>query len=577
MADTEEQLRTLNLRLARLEEAVRRLSGQRSGDAEPVAAPRAAPHATTAQDDEDRFFRDTVPQGDVAPAKTRPPDLARTSAVSGKTSSEDLSVTQIMGWTGATLLVLAAAYLIRLVYDTGWLTPTRQIGLAVMGGLGLVVAGLRLRHMDRHYASLLPAGGLVVFFLAIYGAHLYYQLIGAQAAAVFVIGNCLLALWLGRLFASELYALFAVVGSYSAPLLLRAMAGTATDLAIYFSAWSVVFSVYAIALGNRRPYLVAAYLALLAFQLAWEQLGRQQWGVAVAFQTLQFAIFLTAAIVFSIRHLRPLTQNEGLAHLPLLLLFYALQYHVLDRHVPHLAPWVALGSAAVLLLAYGVARVLLKLPLEAGGLIVGSYCALVLFHAGYLELLPERWAPWVVALAIPPAAWLVFRGEGAGSFAWPFKFLLGGLLALNWLRVVALGDTAIAGEGPWLSLLYTAELYAAYFAGRGHLALKQWVGFALYAAHLGLMGEMLRQLDNALLISLGWGALALATLVLAFRTRDQALGKSSLFIFAASLAKVILFDLTGAAPLVRIGSLVVVGIALYAGGMLYKQVAAMEH
>ncbi len=570
MADVEEQLRALNLRLSRLEEAVLNLSPRA-----PAAATPAAPRPAAAPPDvEDPHFRNTEPQAPVAAARARGP--APASPFFEKTVDErELTVTQIMGWTGATLLVLAAAYLIRLVYDTGWLTPPRQLGLAVLGGIGLIVAGLRLRRLDSSYASLLPAGGLVVFFLAIYGAHLYYYLIGAGVATAAVICNCLLALWLGRIFGSEIYGLFAVVGSYSAPLLLRALTGSVVDLAIYFTAWSVVFSVYAVAIAKRRPYLLAGYMALIAFQLAWEYLARSQWGVAVVFQTLQFLVFLAAAITFSIRHDRPMTKADGIAHLPLLLLFYGLQYALLDRHVPDVAPWVAVTSAAVLLVAYGIARRALGVSLEAGGFIVGAYCALVLFHAVYLELLPERWAPWVVLLVLPPAALFVTRPKADAELMLPFKLLLGALLALNFARVVLLGDTGGAGQGTLLSLLYAAELYAAYFVGRSHVALRQWMVFALYAAHIGLMVVVLRSFGNELLVSLAWGALALAALLLAFRNEDQDLGKSSLFIFAASLVKVMLYDLAGAAPLVRIGSLVVVGLSLYAGGLLYKRVVAL--
>lgn len=574
MADVEEQLRALNLRLARLEEAVLNLAPRMPAA---TTAPRPVPTAAPARDEEDLHFRNTEPQAYAATAGGGAGKIAKASPFFEKSVDEgELTVTQIMGWTGATLLVLAAAYLIRLVYDAGWLTPSRQLGLAVLGGVGLIVAGLRLRRLDSNYASLLPAGGLVVFFLAIYGAHLYYHLIGAGLATTAVICNCLLALWLGRIFGSEVYGLFAVVGSYSAPLLLRALTGSVVDLAIYFTAWSVVFSVYAVAIANRRPYLLAGYMALLAFQLAWEHLARSQWGVAVVFQTLQFLVFLAAAITFSIRHDRPMTQADGIAHLPLLLLFYGLQYALLDRHVPDLAPWVAVASAAVLLVAYGIARRALEVSLEAGGFIVGAYCALVLFHAVYLELLPDHWAPWVVLLVLPPAALFVTRPAADAQLMLPFKLLLGALLALNFARVVLLGDTAGTGNGTLLSLLYTAELYAAYFVGRSHDGLRQWMTFALYAAHIGLMGVVLRSFDNALLVSLAWGALALASLLLAFRLRDQDLGKSSLFIFAASLVKVILYDLAGAAPLLRIGSLVVVGLSLYAGGLLYKRVVALE-
>lgn len=570
MADVEEQLRALNLRLARLEEAVLNLSPR-------VPAAPLAQVGTSARDEEDPHFRNTEPQAYAVPATGQGAKAEPASPFFAKSvDPSELTVTQVMGWTGATLLVLAAAYLIRLVYDAGWLTPPRQLGLAVLGGVGLIVAGLRLRRLDSNYASLLPAGGLVVFFLAIYGAHLYYHLIGAGVATTAVICNCLLALWLGRIFGSEIYGLFAVVGSYSAPLLLRAMSGSVVDLAIYFTAWSVVFCLYALAIGNRRPYLLAGYMALVAFQVLWEQLARSQWGVALVFQTLQFAVFLSAAIAFSVRHERPMTQAEGVAHLPLLLLFYALQYAILSRHLPALAPWVALGSAAVLLLAYGVARRALGVSLAAGGFIVGAYAALVLFHAVYLELLPERWAPWAVLLVLPPAALFVTRPAADAQLMLPFKLLLGALLALNYVRVVLLDDTGGAGQATLLSLLYTAELYAAWFVGRSHIALRPWLVFALYAAHIGLMGVVLRSFSNELLVSLAWGALALASLLLAFRNNDQELGKSSLFIFAASLVKVILFDLAGATPLVRIGSLVVVGLSLYAGGLLYKRVVALE-
>jgi len=70
--------------------------------------------------------------------------------------------------------------------------------------------------------------------------------------------------------------------------------------------------------------------------------------------------------------------------------------------------------------------------------------------------------------------------------------------------------------------------------------------------------------------------LALACLALAFKTSDKVLGKSSLLIFAASAAKVMLFDLSSATPLVRIGLLVILGVTLYAGGWMYRKVDLID-
>ncbi|WP_324779028.1 DUF2339 domain-containing protein [Thiobacillus sedimenti] len=56
----------------------------------------------------------------------------------------EIPVTQILGWAGATAPVRAVAHLIRLALDAGWLTPERRLGLAVLSGLGLIGAGLKL-------------------------------------------------------------------------------------------------------------------------------------------------------------------------------------------------------------------------------------------------------------------------------------------------------------------------------------------------------------------------------------------------------------------------------------------------
>jgi len=583
MSDLEREVQVLKTRVARLEAWLKvGATAASSTGATPAtsstAAPAGPPGAATAPRAMPQ--RLDVPMQSaqhVSPARKRASEHKDESPFfEPQRDPSELSVTQVMGWAGATLLVLAAAYLIRLVYDTGWLTPPRQIALAFLGGSTLIAAGLRLgrsERVGRDYASLLPAAGLVVFYLAIYGAHLYYHLISPSLALAAVVCNGLLALWLGRRFESELYALFSVAGSYSAPLLLRAGSGSVLDLAIYFTAWSVVFSLYALSLGRRRPYLLAGYLALVAFAVAWESLGRVHWGVAAVFQTLQFGVFVAAGIVFSVRHGQPMTHADAVAHLPLLVLFYGLQYALLDRFMPLYAPWLALASAAVLLMAYGVARRVMGVALEAGGFIVGAYSAMVLFHAVYLELLPEAWAPWVVALTLPFGAYMLLRSQADAGLLKPFKLLLVGLLVLNFARVMLLDD-GVPHSLP-LALVYTAELYGVYAFGRGQAALRTWRLLALYAAHLGGMSVVVRATDNALGVSMLWALLALITLVLAFRWADQDLGKSSLLVFSAALFKVILLDLADAAPLLRIGSLVAVGLSLYVGGLLYRRLVAL--
>lgn len=487
-----------------------------------------------------------------------------------------IPVTQILGWTGATALVLAAAYLIRLALDVGWLTPARQLVIAVISGFALIATGLWLRASDRHYAGLLPAGGLVVLFLSIYGAHLFYHFIGAQAAAAAVIVVCLGSLWLNRLFESELYALFAVVGSYSAPFLLQALSGSVTDLALYYSAWSVLFCIYSVWSGSRRVYLLAAYMALLGFHFIGGRMAQEEWIATLSFQAIQFAIFLGGAIYFSIRHQRPMDQKEAVAHLPLLLIFYALQYSLLDERIPAAAPWIALGSAALLLLAYAIARRVMAQPLRAGGVVVGSYAALALFHAGYMELLPHHMAPWAALIIIPLLALQLRAQSGESTVTWPLRLLIGAIFAINYLRTISQTDLGSVPGHQIVALLYAVELYVAYHLARRLPKLAGMATAALYAGHVALMAAAIHIFDERLAVSLAWGVIAIACLLLSFKLRDKVLGRSSLLIFAASVAKVLLLDLSLATPLVRIGSLLVLGITLYLGGWMYKRVEMME-
>lgn len=559
MKSAEERLSRLENRLAQLEYEIHLMSKGRAGEVPAAAAaPPSAESAETAPPSPVRRFNDPA------------------FASARKHGADALPITQILGWTGATALVLAVAYLIRLALDAGWLTPERQIGLAVISGFSLIGAGLWLRSSDRQYASLLPAGGLVVLFLSIYGAHLYYHFISMHMAAGAVILTCLFALWLGRLFESELYGLFAVLGSYSAPFLLHTLAGSVTDLVIYFSAWSVLFCIYSIWIGNRRPYLLAAYLALLGFHFLWKLMAPDEWVAAFAFQAIQFLIFIGGAIGFSIRNERPMTRDEALAHLPLLLIFYALQYSLLHRHLPVLAPWIALGSAGVLLLGYLFADRVMKQPLESGRLLVGAYAALALFHAGYMELVPDAFAPWVALMLLPVLGIYLMAGRSFDSVSWPIRVLIVIIFAINYLRVISESGIHLVPAHDLLALCYAAELYVAYYLARRIPDMQGFAAPALYVGHVALLSAAIQILDGRLAVSLAWGIIALACLALAFKYSDKILGKSSLLIFAASAAKVLLFDLSSATPLVRIGSLVILGVTLYAGGWMYRKIDLLD-
>lgn len=111
-----------------------------------------------------------------------------------------------------------------------------------------------------------------------------------------------------------------------------------------------------------------------------------------------------------------------------------------------------------------------------------------------------------------------------------------------------------------------------YYFARGMPALKDFYTPLLYAGHISALAAAVQLSTGRFMVSLIWGALAMACLTIALRNNDKRLGKSSLLIFFAAAAKVMLYDLSGSAPVVRIASLMLLGVTLYAGGWLYRKV-----
>lgn len=303
------------------------------------------------------------------------------------------------------------------------------------------------------------------------------------------------------------------------------------------------------------------------------------WLAALVFQTVHFAIFVAAASVFSAR-IKEMSEETALAHIPALLLFYFVQYFVLQKHVPSLAPWIAVASAAILLVSYFVVHRVARRDLPGGRTLISSYVALVLVHAGYIESVPAHWAPWVGLIVIPlVGAYGRLRGD-MKSAGMPMWFAVSLIFVANYFRIFMGNSMLYDGQEvlarDWLALFYAAELYVGYHFLHRSGSMKDMGRIALYAGHVAIMGWAIQMFDSRFVVSLFWGVVALGCLLLALKLRDKTLGQSSLLIFAASIFKALLYDIALAAPLIRIASLVVLGVSLYLGGWLYKKVASLE-
>jgi hypothetical protein len=323
------------------------------------------------------------------------------------------------------------------------------------------------------------------------------------------------------------------------------------------------------------------YLAVVGFQQSavgwelWRVAGQTDWPTAAIYQALQFLIFSVTAVIYSVRRREPMSQAVAYAHLPALLIFYVLEYSVLREHLPDWAPWIAFASLVFLLGAHLLATRMMRESTAGSRSILGAYAVLVVFHAGYVELLPDRLAPWI-GVAILPLFMLGRRWLGSDMEVVLARVAMGAVFALNYLRVLSdIGMTQVPAAG-LLRWVYPVVLYVGYALTRkeaGRLGLRMPL---LYAGHLAAMVAVARFVETSFTTSVLWGAIAVAGLVVALQMRDRTLGQSSFLVFAVSGLKVLLYDLAGAAPLVRIGSLVALGVSLFVGGWLYQALIGSE-
>jgi uncharacterized membrane protein len=520
--------------------------------------------------------------GEPAPRETASPRMQSSSAVKragGHAVNDEVDFTQLLGIGGVAALVLAAVYLIRLAITSGWMTPAVQVMLVFGLGASLIVAGLRATSIQLRYRSLLPAAGLVMLYIAVFGAHLFYGIIAAPQALVGVTAVSCIALWLGTQFKTDLFALFAVIGSYLVPTLLKQWDFDALGLALYFTAWGVVFSAYAVAIGKRTPYVMALYLGLTLFShAAWD---KDDWRVYLIFQTVQTVLFGAAAAVFSKRHSRPMKTEEAFVLAPALLIFYFLQCGILDRYASHLVVPAAVASSALIVVIYLLASIVLGRALPAAQMLVAGYCSVAFLHAIYFRTVPDVYQPWV-AVAAPLIVWALLLKNGtidlsrAKTFA-PALGAAGLIFSVNLLRVVFGSGAASGGKGGDLILglqgmIFAAELYGAAALTQRTAIDREFKLALVYAGHVLAMAAAVLFLDSRLGVSVAWAVLALGSLSLGVSQANRDLAGSSLLILAASTLKVLLYDLDGSQPVVRIVCLVILGLTLYGAGLLFQRI-----
>jgi uncharacterized membrane protein len=400
---------------------------------------------------------------------------ARDAAAHPRSTSEGLEEAiggRLMLWVGTIVLVLGVAFFLKYAFDNDWITESMRVGLGIVAGLGLALAGDRFaRGGYRAYGQVVAGGGIAALFLSIYAAFSYYNLIGQTPAFLLLVAITAGAAWLADRQKALGLAVMAVGGGFATPFLV----GSGQDAQITLFAYDAVLVCGTLFLARRHDWPV---LNALSFLLTWftiaawasEYYSDAKWRRTEAFLTLfcvQFLAILRAHVRHRGRDVVAIVLGLG----PLL--YHACSIVILQNH--GVALWVYFIAVTVVAVAIAVRIGSVALRLTAWALVVLPFVAWLDTHQSSQWIVPNLVSA-VAVFALHAVAQLdiVLRfGQRLGRFDNQLQHLNGYALiamvyvamehvalALAPLAVVAIG--AVHGGIAWI--LWSRDRSAALHA-----------------------------------------------------------------------------------------------------------------
>jgi uncharacterized membrane protein len=339
---------------------------------------------------------------------------------------EELIGARVMPWLGALALALAGAYLVKLSFEHGWISPPVRVALGVAFGVALLAASQLLRRSSGLIGEALAAAGIADLFASFLAAVHVYRLVPPAAGFALMALTTAVAVVLA-LRQGAMVALLGLVGGFLTPALIRTEQPSARGLFLYLLL--LVAGLMAVARRRGWPWLAfGALVAGLIWAVVWLN------GPFHAADGLWLSLFLIALAAAGTSTPGALPGSGGAATQPLLP----------DEPAPG-APGPPLATLA----AIGGAVIVLGATVSTSGCSPAECGFLALLTAGVLLLawLDARYLALAWLAAGTSATLLAARGSRLEA-ADARRFLLTAA-ALGIEIALAGWAAALAGETRW--------------------------------------------------------------------------------------------------------------------------------
>jgi uncharacterized membrane protein len=516
------------------------------------------------------------------------PDLAGLEAWVGR---------HALGWVAVLLLLFATGFFLKYAFENRWIDELGRVTIGVLSGLALCVAGLiYFRRGWRLFSRMLTAAGVVLLYLATFGAFGYYQLIPQTWAAVFLILLVAESLALAVCCEAPAIALMAVIGGLLNPILLHTGRDHYASLFVYL----LILNAGTAGLALLRHWHAIGTVSLIGTHVlfwSWfaEHYHPEKLAAALSFQIGLFLLFVAYSLAAHV--IRPRKADaEDLTRMVLnALLFAAASYTLLDED-DH--AWMGTLALVMAIVYAGLAWLLQIRRRDDPAQLLVAVAVSMGFLAAVFPLQME--AAWI------PVGWAV---QGLALWWFGLRIRVQALQALGAVFLSLAVARLLVVDTPWTyrepfipilnpyalpALVVAACVLAAAFAARWPQPTARW-----QSAVVGLVGTVLMWLvlsveaytyftariepdadsvDQAALwrtaqtaLSVLWAGYATVVLGLGLQLSSRPSRWFALGLFALTLGKVVMVDMAGLPGLYRVAAFLILSLAMAAGAWGYHR------
>jgi uncharacterized membrane protein len=574
---------------------------------QPIAHPLPAPHVPP-------IASPRVPPPISPPPVTAPPlTVPRTSAPPPYAPTDgDLESRIGSHWLnriGISAILIGVSYFLKLAFDNNWIGPAGRVSIGILAGIAVIFWSETFRKRGyKGFSYSLKALGVGVLYLSLWAAFQVYALIPSSVAflAMVIVTASTAALAIQQ--DAEILAAFALTGGFATPLLLSTGQNREVELFSYVTLLAAA-SVTMVVFKPWRRLLLLSYAGTLVLYVGWyaEYYRRYEFAVTLAFATIFFGIFALAPLLAKSAEGTASSSGALFALTLINTVVYFLQAHGMIADIDK--PAIASFTLALAAVQFGLSLIVSRQELP---------------HGEPLRLLHQSLAVALITIAVPirfdghwiTVGWLV----EAGALLWIadrigaslLHYLSTGALALGVLRLLFFDNftadmvlfnsrmatyllaIAVLALLAWVSVKRGGEsdnqLAAVAVLAVNALALVglsreigDYYGRQMYGGTIGVRPWAPRAMNmdaiarRQLVIaedftySALWMAYGALLMVIGFWRKSAFFRWQALFLIAATILKVFIYDVSQLDRVYRILSFMILGVLLLAVSFVYQK------